>query len=199
MKIAILIKPTYLINQKIINIKKNFKNNFLKCLYIDDFPHITLLTINTNINTRLLKKIEIPINLQKIKISIGNPGIFPNDKLTNGKTYYFKIKKNINLFKLQLIISKYFKPYINKTKKGNIFPKNSNESKSFKMYGFPYVGTHWIPHITICSVLDKVISNKSEVLFLKKKINLNFLANEILICKISSRNLKILKKIKFIN
>lgn len=197
MKIVVLIKPSYTLSKKILSLKNKFKKTYSKCLFVDDFPHITLLSINTNKNLSIFKKIFIPINLRKIKISLSSPNIFQNDPLTGGRTFFYNLKKNTKLFELQLIISKFLIPFVNNNKK-NIFPKKTKEYKSMKKYGFPFVGNHWIPHITICSVIDKVCKRKLDNFFFKKKINLSFYANEILICKADNRNLKILKKIKFV-
>ena len=84
-------------------------------------------------------------------------------------------------------------------KLNKVFSKNSQEQKSFKKFGFPYVGKHWIPHITICSVLDKKINIMLEKKFKKTRIKTSFLTDEIYISLVKKDSLKIIKRIKFEN
>ena len=56
MKIALVIRLNPKIEKKINNFKKLFKNKHLKCLYIDDFPHLTLFTMDTYLKKKYFKK-----------------------------------------------------------------------------------------------------------------------------------------------
>ena len=142
---------------------------------------------------------QINIKYKPIKINILKPQIFYDDQLTGGKTFIFNVKKNKKLLDLQLNVSNFFKKYLNKVKINNTFLNRSKEYKSFKKYGFPYVGKHWIPHVTICSVLDKNINKKVFKKFAISKINSNFLIDNLFLCIVTKNSLKIVKKIKFIN
>ena len=56
MKIAIVIIFKNNLNHKIIDLKKKFKNNFKTCLYLNDFPHLTLITIEIKSTIKNIEK-----------------------------------------------------------------------------------------------------------------------------------------------
>lgn len=197
MKIALVLRPNKKIDLKIKNLKKFFKKNNSKCLYVEDFPHLTLFTMNTSLKKIDLEKINLRIPFKKLNIKIEKPDIFMNDIIVGGKTFFFRIKKNENLFKLQNFTVKVFKKYFTKEKKKQKFDKKSPEYKSYKNYGFPFVGKHWIPHISVCSVLDKKINNQVMDFFYKTDMNLNFNVNKLSLCFIKKNNLIEIKKINF--
>jgi len=199
MKIALVLRLASGVEKKIKKFKKLFKTKHLKCLYIDDFPHLTLFTMDTYLKKNFLKKIELNKCFKKIPIKIGKPDIFAKDILTGGKTFFYRINKNKKLFDLQHCVINIFKKYKIKEKTSNKFHKNTLEYKSFKKYGFPYVGKHWIPHISICSILDKNINNELAKKFFKSKINLDFYVYELSLCVVTKKSLKEVKKINFLN
>jgi len=197
MKIAAVIKLKNKVSQKINRLKKKFKKKFNKWLYIDDFPHITLLSASFDLSIHKIRQLNFEINSKPIKINVAKPNIFQNDKLTGGTTFYYNIKNNKKLSALQINTSNIFKKYLSKNQNLNLFNKNSLEQKSLKKYGFPYVGIHWIPHISICSVLDKKINSKEIKNFLNSRMHFTFNVDEILLCIVHKKKLKIIKKVKF--
>lgn len=199
MKIALVIKLDKKTEKKIQLLKNFFKINTSKCLYLDDFPHLTLISTNVQLNLRELRKMNLCIHDKNIKIEISKPEIFGTDLLTNGKTFFFKVKKNKKLFNLQVFTSNFLQKYVKKNKIINLFKKNTDEFKSLMKYGFPFVGKHWIPHVSICSVLDAKINQKVYTKFLKTKINSIFYCNELYLCTVKKKGLKKIKKIKFLN
>lgn len=199
MKIAIVIKLDKKSEKKIKNLKNFFKEKHSKCLYVDDFPHITLLTAKVKLNLNELCKIDLNINSKPIKIDISKPKTFSEDLLTGGKTFFFRVEKNKKLLDLQVNISNFFRKYLQKIEINEIFKKSSKEYKSLKRYGFPYVGKHWIPHVSICSVLDSEINQKVYKKFIDSKVNFIFYINAFSICTVNQNVLKKIKTIKFIN
>lgn len=199
MKIAIVLKLEKKIEDKIINLKNIFKRQHKRCLFIDDFPHLTLLTANVNLKMIQLKKIDLKINFKDIKINISKPSVFKKDPLTGGETFFFRVNKNKKLLNLQLYLASFFKRFILHSKIINKFDPKTLEYKSLKNYGFPYVGKHWIPHVSICSVLDKKINKKINTKFLQSKLDNHFYINELFLCVVKKNKLFKIKKIKFIN
>ena len=196
MKIAIVLKLEKKVQQKIQNLKNIFKKKHKKYLYADDFPHLTLLTLNTNLRDHQLKKVNFRISISNIKIKILKPHVFKNDLLTGGNTFFYKVYKNKKLLELQLYMANKFKKYIKNTKI-NIFNKKTLEYKSFKKYGFPFIGNHWIPHVSICSVLDKKINNIAKTKFISSKFNSHFYVNKLFLCSVKKNSLLKIKEIKF--
>ena len=199
MKIAIVLKLEKKIENKIKILKNIFKKKHHRYMYVDDFPHLTLLTMNVNLKKNQLKKIDLKIKFKDIKINISKPSVFKKDLLTGGETFFFKIKKNKKLFNLQLYVANIFKKYLIKSKTINKFDKKTLEYKSLKNYGFPYIGKHWIPHVSVCSVLDKKIDIEANTRFVKSKFKNHFYINELFLCLVKKNELIEIKKIRFID
>jgi hypothetical protein len=80
--------------------------------------------------------------------------VFENDAVTGGDTLTIGLEKTLDWEILQLDLAEAIKPFIIKTIE---YP---NEwSGSFKIshenYGFPFVGKHWLPHVSIASFKNK--------------------------------------------
>ena len=75
---------------------------------------------------------------------------------------HLKIKKNINLTKLQKKILKSFRKldvHLKKDKKFSI----KKFQKNLDTFGYPFVGKEWLPHFTIASI--KSNSKKKKTIF----------------------------------
>lgn len=196
MKIAIVLTFDNNFNIKIKKIKKNFKKKFNNFLFINDFPHLTLLTIETYTS---IKKIEKILKFKKKipnKIILGKGNIFENDILTNGDTFYFNVRKETNLVNIQINIAKKLKKLsIKKKKFKKTFKEKSLERKNYFEFGFPFIGKNWKPHVSICSVIENDISTNFKKKF--KKINFfkKILIKDILLCEVRNKQLTKLKSI----
>jgi broad specificity phosphatase PhoE len=87
----------------------------------------------------------------KIDFLVNTWKIFYNDLVTGGDTLSIGLVPNSLAFKFQLDLAESLLKFIVKP----ISYKNSWEGeykKSYERYGFPFVGSHWIPHLTIASV-----------------------------------------------
>ena len=181
-KIAAFIELNKKIENKILKQKKIVKKKFGNQPYLNHPVHLTLFTLNIK-KISELKKIYLNNLKEKSKsfyIHLNNPGIFYNDPLTKGDTFFYHVKKNKKINELQV---KHLKK-INQNlkiikKKTNLF--ESKELKAnYKKFGFPFVGSIWIPHVTVAS-----IKNLNDKIFIKK-----FLSSK---CKLKSQ----LKELKF--
>ena len=96
--------------------------------------------------------------------------VFENDAVTGGDTLTIGLEKTLDWELLQLDLAEGLKPYILK------LVEYPNEwSGPFKIshqnYGFPFVGKHWLPHVSIAS-----FKNKS---FIQEAIDTPIKINEI--------------------
>lgn len=96
--------------------------------------------------------------------------VFENDAVTGGDTLTIGLEKTLDWEILQLDLAEGLKPYILK------LVEYPNEwSGPFKIshqnYGFPFVGKHWMPHVSIAS-----FKNKS---FIQEAIDTPIKINEI--------------------
>tara|TARA_B100000902_G_C27246337_1_gene882830 strand:- start:268 stop:873 length:606 start_codon:yes stop_codon:yes gene_type:complete len=197
-KIAAFIEFDKKITDKILAQKKIVKKKFGNQTYLNHPVHLTLFTLNIKKITELKKIYFSDINHSKRKYNIylTKTGIFYNDPLTGGHTFFYKIKKSKSLANLQLKHLDKINKKITVLKKKNNLLKLAVLKKNYKKYGFPFVGKIWIPHTTIASI--KNIDTKNEFLtkFLKSKIKLKCQYEEIKFYKIINNKHKFLFSIK---
>ncbi len=197
-KIAAFIEFDKKITDKILAQKKIVKKKFGNQTYLNHPVHLTLFTLNIKKITELKKIYFSDINHSKRKYNIylTKTGIFYNDPLTGGHTFFYKIKKSKSLANLQLKHLDKINKKITVLKKKNNLLKLAVLKKNYKKYGFPFVGKIWIPHTTIASI--KNIDTKNEFLtkFLKSKIKLKCQYEKIKFYKIINNKHKFLFSIK---
>jgi len=96
--------------------------------------------------------------------------VFENDAVTGGDTLTIGLEKTMEWEILQLNLAEDLKPFI-------VSPIDyPNEwsgpfKRSYQNYGFPFVGKHWLPHVSIAS-----FKNKS---FIQEAIDTPIKINEI--------------------
>lgn len=185
-KIAAFIEFDDKITQKILNQKKKIKEKFGEQIYLNHPVHLTLFTLKIQ-KISELKKIYLEERKKKYKvvlIEVKSPDIFVDDPITHGHTIFYKIRKSKQIKDIQLAHLKKINKKI-KVLKNDIHLFNIPILKSnYKKYGFPFVGKVWIPHSTIASLENIKPNNKFVRRFLKSKINLKCLVNEIKFYKI---------------
>lgn len=170
-KIAAFIEFNKKIENKILKQKKIVKKKFGNQPYLNHPVHLTLFTLNIN-KISELKKIYLNNLEEKSKsfyVYLNNPGIFYNDPLTKGDTFFYHVKKNKKISELQI---KHLKK-INQNlkifkKKTNLFQRRELKI-NYNKFGFPFVGSIWIPHVTVASI--KNLNNK---IFVKKFLSSKF-------------------------
>ncbi len=119
--------------------------------YLHHPVHLTIFLFTTQPNNELA--ITRTINPPKINMEVGNWFVFEKDAATGGDTLSIAIKKTTSLANFQIEIANQLKTFSTKP----VFYKNQWSGvfqESYKQYGFPFVGEHWIPHITIASALS---------------------------------------------
>ena len=185
-KIAAFIEFNNRINKKILTQKKIVSKRFGDQIYLNHPVHLTLFTLKIK-KISGLKKIYIN-NQKKIDksytINISSPDIFLNDALTGGHTIFYKIKKTKKISEIQLTHLKKVNNNI------EVFKNDINQLKipilkrNYIKYGFPFVGKVWIPHTTIASIKNIKPNHSFVNKFLRSKMNLKCLFNEIKFYKI---------------
>lgn len=91
------------------------------------------------------------IKNEKINFRVDCWKIFENDLVTQGDTLSIGLEPTSKAIDFQIDLAE---SLLNIVKKPILYP-NSWEGKykeSYERYGFPFVGNHWIPHLTIASV-----------------------------------------------
>ncbi len=185
-KIAAFIEFNKIITNKILLQKKNIKKKFGKQIYLDHPVHLTLFTL-------YIKKISELKNIylnnshkysKPVTINVNKAGIFFNDPLTNGHTFFYYIRKTKKITEIQLNHLKKINNKINVIKNNiNLF-KIPILKKNYKKFGFPFSGKVWVPHITIASIKGIKKNDKFVKKFLSSKIKLKSKINQIKFYKI---------------
>ena len=153
MRFGVFILPKGKTSDLIIKDKNNIDNLFPDHPYTSHPPHATLYHFDSNDKYTVLKRFnEFCFRNNFINIELIKPSVFWDDFQTEGHTIFYKIKKNKRLFDLQRLVANTFKglPIFNKNQA--YLYKDKQQLKSFVNYGYPFVGSHWIPHFSISSL-----------------------------------------------
>ncbi len=185
-KIAAFIEFDKKITNRILNQKKLVKKKFGNQTYLNHPIHLTLFTLNIK-KISDLKNIYINYKKKQSKpffVKLTKPGIFYDDPLTGGHTFFHHVKKNKRISEIQLRhLKKINKKLIVSKKKQNLF-ENKILKNNYKKYGFPFTGNIWIPHTTVASIKNLKKNNKYIKQFLSVKIKLRCVIKELKFYKI---------------
>ena len=163
--------------------------------YLNHLPHLSLYVFNINshnLNDVIFEFNQIQKSLNKLSAKIVKWKVFENDILTKLNTLSLEIELSNELKVLQMKVVDSLSKFHLKSNNDYIGElKFSNDR-----YGYPFIGNHWIPHITIGSmdIKSKNLLELSEKLFaFPQKISIN----NICLFKIKGDHHELIKKIDF--
>lgn len=173
---AIVIELEGKIAHFVINQKKQIEKQFPHQPYCSSKPHITLYygALNPLFIPNL--KTFIESKTKPFYAKTNNMIVFENDITTGGHTLAIKIVPTQQLYCLQEYIANTLIPFIQKDTHNTKYPLIDPYKTSYTQYGFPFIGKHWIPHITIASLTNPIAKKKVSALR-KTKINTTFSIN----------------------
>lgn len=197
MSYALFILPKNEILQNIIYWKKIINDSLPNQLFCSHPPHCTIIHTNLNNINIVIEKIKLfASNISSFQIDIVRPDVFWDDTLCNGyHTLHWKIDKNNEIMDLQVRLASTLSPYIERSVKPITF-KEPRFSKSYDTYGFPFIGDHWIPHMTIASLST---SRKNDLInsFLNQDQLFKMNVDHIELWEIQNDDHKLMKKFFF--
>ena len=178
------------------SIKSFFKTKSKESKYLNHFVHSTLYVFDIE-SKKINKVIEKFESLQKVLSPVSSQitkwRVFERDILTGLNTLCLEIEitKDLKLLQKNVVESlyKYHSKKMKNSFDGDL--KSSNDK-----YGYPFVGDHWIPHITIGSLdIDKKkLTNFYKGIFdFPKEIKINNLG----IFQIETDSHTLIKRIEF--
>ena len=140
------------LKKEFIETKKNFQSKSTKSKYLNHPAHISIYVFEPKIDNysnliddfKMMEKI-----IDKIYVEMDKWIVFEKDFLTNLNTLCLDIKKIKSLYNFQKKIADLLNKYAKKStdiKLIDVF------LKSQKKYGYPFIGEHWIPHISVGSM-----------------------------------------------
>ncbi len=141
--------PNKELNQYVESWKNRFRKIEPDAFFLNHPVHSTIFLFNAHEQDQ--SEIISSIKNVKINFSVDSWRIFYSDILTQGDTLSVDLVPNSLACEFQRDLSESLLNFIKKP----IFYNNVWEGKyreSYDRYGFPFVGSHWIPHLTIASV-----------------------------------------------
>jgi broad specificity phosphatase PhoE len=140
-------------NEELNQYVESWKNRFRKiepdAFFLNHPVHSTVFLFNAHEQDQ--SQIISRIKNVKIDFLVGSWKIFYNDLVTGGDILSVGLIPNTLAFQFQHDLSESLLDFI----KTPLFYNNVWEGKykeSYDRYGFPFVGNHWIPHLTIASL-----------------------------------------------
>ena len=185
MSIGFFITPEEPLKSKILFWKGKVKKELKNQPYVEHPPHLTLINLDLYEENQAISNVkEFISSIRAFNIKISQKDVFFNDISTNGHTIYYRANKTSNLEHIQsrlaVILAKY-----KKSKNPPEFLKgNEILYESYKNFGSPFIGSHWIPHLTVASLQ---VENENSLLneFLSKQESYTFMVEKISIWKIN--------------
>ena len=154
MGFAVFIEPKGELRTNILKWKEMVKIKYPNQSYCLHPPHSTLIHVNVKQEEMAIQVVgNILKDITAFKNRIIETDVFWNDGVAGGgHTLYWKIEANQILFDLQMQVAQSLIPFVS----NNLEPKFVKFvpllKNSFDRYGFPFIGNHWIPHMTIASL-----------------------------------------------
>jgi alpha-ribazole phosphatase/probable phosphoglycerate mutase len=129
--------------------KDRFRKVEPDAIFLNHPVHSTIFLFNAfeQDQSKIIKRIKN----KKIDFLVDTWKIFENDVVTQGDTLSIGLVSNHLCFDFQKDLAESLLYFIKKP----VFYNNIWEGQykeSYDRYGFPFVGSHWIPHLTIASV-----------------------------------------------
>lgn len=157
-KYGIFLIPPAGVCQKIVEIKNEVASLDRDATYLTHPVHTSVFLFNTSLHLDaiVIHLGELLSDLVKFEVEISGWYVFYNDILTHKHTLTMGLVRNQIISNLQTSIAKKITQlptepiHYDSEWKGEYLT-------SFKLWGYPFVGSHWIPHITIASVENKSI------------------------------------------
>ncbi|MFM7358561.1 MAG: 2'-5' RNA ligase family protein [Sediminibacterium sp.] len=164
-KYGIFLIPQADVCREISKIKSEVALLDSKAAYLTHPVHSTIFLFNTHVHHEVLVQYleDHLIELKQFEVKITGWHVFYNDILTQKHTLTIGLVRNQILNNLQVGIAD----------KIIQLPTEPNHYKcqwegdyeySYAKWGYPFVGSHWIPHITVAS-----LENKSDIAYIQEK------------------------------
>ena len=193
-KYCVLFFPENKLDKLIKNYKNEYKNLEDKENYFNHPPHLSFYLFNSVNNKEEIISQFKRIAYNQVKILYDGWKVFENDQNSSKDTVVMSFKNNSELKKLQFIIAKSMNNFrFSKISYKNIW--NNEYEISYNNWGYPFVGNHWIPHITIGSIPSSQKFLTDKLIHEKPSID-NIIINKLTLCSVDGNTHKTLSVIK---
>ena len=183
---AVFIEPNERLKENIWLWKELIQRSFPDQPYTRHPPHCTLIC--TDVLDEYQAQLRVSNALQDMnRFSIETEGThaFWSDSATDGgHTICWRLKSFSPLFRLQELVAEAIRPNLAKYTPPDIWGNNAEIKNSLKQYHFPFIGHHWIPHMTIAS-LHVMKDHELIQKFMKQEEKFTNLVDEISFWKVN--------------
>lgn len=157
MRIAIFIEPSGGLKTNILHWKNKVNDEFSMQPYCSHPPHSTLIqTEVTDVGMAIAETGNSLRSSPSFELRSDEASVFWKDAATGGgHTLVWKLTQSSQLKELQLKVAKSIAPFSCERLTPSYVKDSPLLFDSFERYGFPFVGDHWIPHMTIASLQVK--------------------------------------------
>ena len=153
MGLAVFLEPNGELHEVILRWKTKVSKILPEQPYCSHPAHCTLFHSEVKFEEKALVHLKnILAKTEPFELKVQGTEIFWEDLSTGGHTLYLRIMSDQKLNDLQFNIAKSLKGFIQKTIIPDFLNNNTVLIKSFENYGFPFIGDHWIPHLSIASL-----------------------------------------------
>jgi len=154
-KYALFIEPSGQLLDFIIDWKHRFETQFPRGAYCSHPPHSTLLFCPIREPALWLQSLSLSLKTtSSFELTTSGPIAFPRDPCTHGgHTLAIGITTSSALIKLQELVATATTPHIDRyllAPTDGLLAEEPFKS-SYITFGFPFVGSHWLPHFSIAS------------------------------------------------
>ena len=195
MSIGIFITPEEPLKSKIFYWKEKVEKELNHQPYLTHPAHMTIINLDLENEKNAISKVrKYLINTNSFNIDINQNNIFFNDISTSGHTIYYGIDKTPQLENIQNDLANILAQYRILKNPPKFLLGYKILLNSYKVFGFPFIGSHWIPHFTIASL--RVNKNHSLIKeFLSIEDVSSFLVDKVSIWRITGEDHHLLEEI----
>jgi 2'-5' RNA ligase len=199
MGLAVFIEPEGRLRTNILRWKELVEAKYPNQSYCLHPPHSTLISVNVKQEEIAIEAVgEVLKEITAFKNRITETDVFWSDSVTGGAhTIYWKIESNQKIFDLQRKVAESLQPFVYSNPQPTFVNNSSLLKNSFNRYGFPFIGNHWIPHLTIASLKtapnDPLIEE-----FLEQSCEFEMVVSEVSFWRVEIDQHTCLKKYKLI-
>lgn len=154
MGLGVFIEPRDELKTNILSWKDRVMQELSYQPYCSHPPHSTLIHTNVTQEAKAQEETRKALNsFPAFGIETDGSYVFLDDRATGGgHTLIWKIRQIKELNELQLLVAEALKPLLAENSVPAYVKANPLLRESFALYGFPFIGSHWIPHMTIASL-----------------------------------------------
>jgi len=151
--VAIFIEPQGELKTSLSIWKKKVEEGLPGQPYCSHPPHCTLMHADVKGEGLVDERIcQAQGSLSAFQVQVSGTDVFWDDAAIGGHTLYLKITPSSELLDVQLRLAEAISPAVLPKEVPAFVENNQNLKNSYKKYGFPFVGSHWIPHFSIASL-----------------------------------------------